>query len=237
MAKKKVMTQDELNDAIRKGEIEPDLPPPGQQRREVLAQRTDELAEEAEKMAADQNVFTVDPKAFGFDREIQRELRRKRKHHNYFHIEIPGWKIRYVDYVHNDGSAAWLAKYNGWIPVTREMLPPEQHHMCKSADGTIRVADVMAFAIPEDIYQDILDEEEEDRLKKEYGLESEVYMLADKYPGHMKFHSNLSGENEFISDLAGRFGKGPRGRAAAKTALNYLGNKMKDGYVPGIPNK
>jgi hypothetical protein len=236
-AKKVPMTQEELSKAVAEGKIQPDLPPPGHERKEVLAKRKDKLEQQAEEFANDTRTYAIDPSKLEEEREIQRELRRKRKRQSFFHIEIPGYVVRYVDYVHNEGGAAWTAKLNGWIPVTREMLPPEQHFMCRAADGTVRVADVMAFCIPEVIYQDILEEEEEDRLKKEYGLESEVYRLADKHEGKFKFHSNLSGENQFIDDVAGKFGKGPRSRAASKMALKHIGNKMKDGYVPGIPNR
>ena len=51
---------------------EPTLPPPGDERREVLAARTDVLEEEIDKKSKD--TFAVDPSKLEVDREVRYEL-------------------------------------------------------------------------------------------------------------------------------------------------------------------
>ena len=229
--KKKPMKAAEVEKALSTGELKPDLPPPGFKRNEVLAQRKDALEEEAEKFSEHMQISAIDPSALELDRDIQRAIYKDR-----FWLDIGDeWQVCYRDYVHNEGSQAWTARLDGWVPVTRDMLPKHEHFKCRE-DGTVRIGDVMAFCMPKAAFAEIEKKREQAALRAQYGLEAEAISLADKYPSQLKLHSDATGGNPYADAISSRADSLAR-RGAAKTALRHVGNKMKDGLINGLPLK
>jgi hypothetical protein len=206
-------------------QIEPNLPPPGYQRDELLAQRTDNLAQMAEK-GPDQVRLPAD--AFNVDREIRNDIE-----NDYMNIGAnhPYLKTCWVNYVNTNGQAVWKKKAQGWAVATNREFP-EAADLVK-ADNTIRVGDVLLMCIRIDQYLKIVKSEEDARLRQQYGLESEVHNIADKYPNVFK---NVSTDDNPTLDPRTQEIIDRRRRAGQNTAVNTIARQMKQpGGVPGIP--
>lgn len=228
--KKKPMKAQEVEEALSNGTIKPDLPPPGYKRDNVLAERKDALEQEMQEFSDHMQVAAIDPSALEPDRDIQRAIYKDR-----FWLDIGDeWQVCYRDWVHNEGSQAWLARIDGWVPVTKAMLPKHEHFKCRE-DGTVRIGDVMAFCMPKEKFKEVEYKRHQAALRAQFGLEAEAISLADKYAGKLKLHSDSLGGNPY-ADVA-RKGAEQKTAFAARTALKHVGNKMKDGLVNGIPLK
>lgn len=221
----KVAEQPNIVDSNRAAQIEPNLPPPGAARREELSRRSDALAEAAETQAPETGA--IPESAFEVDREIRDDIEK-----DYMNIGAnnPLYKTKWVNYVNVNGQMVWKAKAEGWQVATPDIFP-EGRDLAK-ADNTIRVGDVLLMYIRIDYYEKLRQAEEERRLRQQYGLESNVRELADKYPNVFKNVSTdenptLDPRTQEIID---------RRRGAQKAAINAIGNQMKSpGGVPGIP--
>lgn len=232
MSKKKTKTAAELDKEISEGIVIPELPPKGYKRTEELAKRTDQLEQESEELADKDQVYAMDSSALKPDRDIQRAI-----YQDDLYLDLgPEWKVCYKDYVHHNGSQAWKARRNGWIPVTADMLPKEERFKCKE-DGTVRIGDVMAFCMPLEKYREIERKRHEAMLMSQYGVEATAQDYADKYgQGVFKLHSNLTGENPYLEQAQQRAAY-VKSRSAAQTALRHIGNQMKQGPINGLPIK
>jgi hypothetical protein len=220
----KKIKKSDLNGDLANVDLTGDLPPAGYKRDEVLAKRQDDLEEQAEKESNKTGMQAIDPNKLEEDRDIQRVLHQKR---DPFHIDLgPEWKVCYKDYIHHNGSQAWYARNEGWIPVTRELLPKSEQYKCRE-DGTVRIGDVMAFCMPIDKFKEIEKERHQAMLRDQYGIEAAAYDYAEKHSDHLKFYSSFTGENPHMDTM--------QKRAARKMALGHIGNKMKQGPIKGIP--
>jgi hypothetical protein len=204
--------------------IEPSLPPPGYQRDELLAARTDTLAQAAEQGP---EKVGLPESAFDIDREIRNDIE-----NDYMNIGAnhPYLKTCWVTYVNVNGSAVWKKKSQGWSVATTTEFP-EAADISK-ADNTIRVGDVLLMCIRVDRYLSICQKEDEARRRQQYGLETDVRNIADKYPNVFK---NVSTDDNSTLDPRTQEIIN-RKRSAQNTAVNNIARQMKQpGGVPGIP--
>lgn len=227
MGKEKVIyDKEKLVESIRNGKTTPDLPEAGYKRDDVLAARKDELAEVAERLSENKFAIPEDSEALKEDREILDKL----VHKDYFHVDLkePGkYKTRFVNMISNRGSAFWMAKAEGWEVVKPEMVV-EYDQFKVSSENDIRVGDVILMYMPIEKYEKILEDRRKAQYMQQFGLEAPAVDLANKYSHAMKFYSNLQGENPYLNRM--------EKSAAQRTALQHVGNKMKSGYIPGLPN-
>lgn len=215
----------DLEKKIESGEMSLKDIPAGYKRDEVIAKKKDLAEEKGEKMT--ENVAKISDKHIKPEREIQHQIRR-----NFLDIRVPGCHVCWVNYVNQHGMAVWSARSDGWIVVTRDMVAPEDRDLCRE-DNTFKVGDVMAMCIPEEQYQ-----ENQGRLflKAQAELEgeftSELHELRKKSPKAFNIiDNNSTGAN------ASNIRNTMQHRAAQKMALGHIGNKMKQGTIPGIPIK
>lgn len=215
-----LFTAEELDARVRSGEISPNLPPPGSQRREILAQRADALAQKVEEISEDRGV--IPESAFVEDREIQNSIRK-----GFLDVDIgPLYVTKWVNYVNQHSYMVWAAKGEGWKVVTPDMVKDADRDLIKE-DNTLRVGDVICMYIRKDQHLLLERKREQVNLKRQYGIESELSDLAAKNPRALKIHNATEGK---YSDTIQK-------RAARRTAIQHLGNQMKRGPVPGIPIK
>ncbi len=220
MPKKKVYNKEQAAAAHKNV----DLPPAGYKRVEELAKRQDDLDKAAQEFTDNGGLAPINPKAFEEDRDIQRQI-----HKDYFHLHMKeGWVCRFVNFVSHRGASAWKARAEGWIPVSKDMVEDRDKWKFE-ADNTVRVGDVMAFAIPQEEF-DKIEKERADRLRmQEYGLESDIEDMVNKHPDTFKFHAGIQDGRQFRSQM--------QSRGASQTALQHLGNQMKKGPIKGLPIK
>lgn len=222
-SEKKPMDQEELSKKLSTGEVQVDLPEKGYKRDEVLAQRKDVLEQEIEEMAEKQHLGTLNPEMLKEDRAIQRRL-----HKDFLDLAIdPKYKLRFVNCQHHHASAYYQARADGWQVVSKDMVAKKDHWKF-GADNACRLADVVAMCIPMEHWEEIQKEQEEYHYRMQFGLEMQVYDMAEKYGDSIKFHSEATGGDPRIMDNLIK-------RSARKTAMQHLGNQMKRGPIPGLP--
>lgn len=211
------------------------LPPAGDARREELKKRTDTLEAQAEVQYA--NVGTINPDVLKPDREIQGHIAKS-------HLEVgtthPYLKVKWVNYVNQQGTMVWAAKADGWMVATTQDFP-EAAELVRE-DNTIRIGDVLLMCIRFDEYQKIQERDKKKRLRQQFGVEAEIHDLAARTnakEGKQVFANvqtpEFTGVNE--KTLQGMEANAARQSAARRTAAAHLGNKMKQGPLPGVPIK
>ena len=230
-----LFTEEELNQGVTDGTIQPNLPPAGYKREEELAIREDNLQEKAETI--NPNKEAVNPAAFKPDREIQGMIR---KDFLSIGVDHPLYKTKWVNYVNMHGTKVWEAKADGWV-VSTIVDFPEATHLNKE-DNTIRIGDVMLMHLRMDEYVLLMDREKTKRLRQQYGVEAEIHEIAAKHPSIFpNVHTESSGglpdkiqkrvESRALNAAAIR-------KAAQSTARHTLGNKLaQGGSIPGVPIK
>jgi len=217
-----------------KTEFDPSLPPAGYKRREELAKRTDHLEEEAEKKYA--NVGSIPQDSPVLDPEQNREIQDHiHKSHLDIGVDHPYLKTKWVNYVNQHGSMVWKEKADGWQVATVKDFP--EARVLVREDGTIRIGDVILMCIRLDEYLKLFEREKEKRLRQQYGIESDIHTLAEQYPNVFSdVHTDSSGGlPNRVMDIVEK--RAARRNAAARVVAKTLGNKMKEGPVPGIPIK
>ena len=211
------------------------LPPAGNARQEELKKRTDTLEAQAEVKYAD--VGKINPEVLKPDREIQGHIFKS-------HLEIgtthPYLKVKWVNYVNQQGTMVWSAKADGWTVATVADFP-EAKELVRE-DNTIRIGDVLLMSIRIDSYQQIAERDKNKRLRQQFGVEAEIHDLAARTnakEGKQVFTNvqtpEFTGVNE--KTLQGMEAGAARQSAARRTAATHLGNKMKQGTLPGVPIK
>ena len=216
-----IFTEEELQQAVSTGKVDPNLPPPGAERRNVLAERQDALEEQAE--IAFENVEAMDPKVLEPDREIQYEIE-----NDFMKINIgPAYVVKWV-YTGQNSQKVWQAKAEGWQIISPDMLVDKVDRMLVKEDNTLRVGDVVAMYIRKDKHFLLEQKRKMRQLRQQFGAEAELHELAGKNPKALKVR-NFDEDNPHASQI--------QARAARKTAMRHLGNKMKQGTIPGVPIK
>lgn len=208
------------------------LPPAGHTRDEELKKRTDALEEKAESQFVDRGAIPHDSSVLdpSQNREIQSHIR---KSHLEVGIDHPYLKVKWVNWKNLEGTKVWEAKADGWMVATSHEFP-EAKDMVRE-DGTIRIGDVMLMCIRMDEYLKLEQREKDKRLRQQYGIESEIRALAARNPSVFKeVHSSESGgiPDKYMSTMESN---ASRQADARRTVARHLGNKMKQGTVPGLP--
>lgn len=222
MSKKQPMKPVEAEAAIASGDIGFDLEPPGYKRDEQLAQRKDDLEQQAEEVSNEMEHFAVDPKALEKDREIQDFIAK-----DALDVEDPqpGYVYKWVPYVHSHGNAVFAAKAQGWEVVEGNM--PESLSL-RAVDGSRRVGDVLLMRIRMDYHLKLQMLEDKKRLTRMYGAEAALYEIQRKYP---ELFPDVDTELQPSPQLRSTTTR----RAARRVAAQAVGNRMKQGTIPGIP--
>lgn len=155
---------------------EPNLPPPGDERREVLAERTDTLAQEAETRAAVEERFAIDPKAFRIENEIAAHLDTLK-----VSGALPEFAYRWVNFISIGGIMVTRAQNDGWEVVRAEM--PEAIER-RDELGRRRLGDVILMRIPID--RKLFLDRRDIALARLQAESSEAALLemGEKYAGH-----------------------------------------------------
>jgi hypothetical protein len=215
-------------------EIDPSLPPPGSERNEILARRTDELEEAADALNAQSG--TIPEKFMQPDHNVQRDIRR-----GFLDIgsDHPFLKTKWVNCVNQHGSKVWEAKSQGWRVATVEDFPEAQD--MRKEDNTLRVADTILMCIRMDAHVRIQQQEDAKREAAQYGLEGSVHDMARRHSNVFRnvYSESTGGLPDNVSQRVSAISTArnlTRG-AAQRMAANQIGNRMKEGLIPGIPLK
>jgi len=210
------------------------LPPAGHARDEVLRERTDKLAEQAETQTPDTGRIPHDHDALNPERN--REIRYAISE-NYLEIGVnhPYLKTKWVNYVNLNGQKIWEAKADGWKVATIQDFP-EARDLARE-DNTIRVGDVILMCIRLDEHVKLMERERNKRLRQQYGIEAEIHDLASRNPNAFAGAvTPMIGTTGNPSPNVGRALASMEKRAnAVSTAARHLGNRMKQGTIPGVP--
>ena len=197
------------------------LPPPGDERREVLAERTDDLAEAAEAASEDRGRIRED--AFMVENELA-------QHFN--ELDLPGWPWdtwvpcwvqcsptwggRFINYKRTEG---WEVVSTGMtdVPIPKDLIFP---------DGTVRLGDVLLMRIRRDRY--IVNERRRRARQKaiESGITSEVDEMAARAGTRSVHTEDITGEK--LDQLARR-------SQAHHRATQQFDEMVRTGTVPGRP--
>jgi response regulator of citrate/malate metabolism len=195
--------------------------PAGYKRVEELSRRRDTLEEHVEEVAKD--IGSINPAVLEEDREIQRDIRK-----GYLDVDIgPLFVRKWVNFVNQHGNAVWQAKAEGWMTVSGDMVSGVDRDLIKE-DNTLRIGDTVLMYMRKDQHLLLERQNEQRRLKQQYGIEAQIQEIADKNPKAFVVHGDLN-----TSPHAQTIQK----RAAQRTAMRHIGNKMKRGTLPGVPIK
>jgi len=208
-----ILSQDEAN------KVEPDLPPPGYKRDELMAERKDALDEQIDKTLEDREVHAFDPSKLEKDREILSQLQ-----DNQLAISNrqPGFEYKWV-YFGQSGQMVWQAKADGWEVVSGQMTEAIEH---RAADNTRRIGDTLLMRTPEEHYKEIRAREEKKAADREKAITSNIKQLGDKYRNRgIIVHTGDEGEAIASSRRSGA-------RAVAQKQVDQM---IREGTVPGMP--
>ena len=213
------------------------LPPPGDERREVLAERTDDLQEKAETLADEQEVHKIDPKAMELDRELAQNWDPATMSIMNVSNKQPGWVYSWANATSQSGLQVMMKKYDGWMVVSGTDREAIEH---KTADGTRRIADVLLMKIPLEKKEQL---DRRDALKRERiqrGVAAELEAMGRKHRDKgLIVHTSEMSTNEGSSQRDKGFSRqtqtnDPRRRMVEKEATRVLGNMSKE-RIPGVP--
>jgi hypothetical protein len=211
-----IYSADELQKAIENNQVQPNLPPPGDERREVLAERQDNLEQQVE--AASENRGTIPPHMLEPDHNVQSALET-----DFLSIGInhPLYKTKWVNYVNVGGKMVWTAKAEGWKVATIDIFPDGAH--CRKEDGTIREVDVILMYMRHDHYLKMLRANEEKQRRRQFGIEAEMRDIAGRHPEAFTIHDGLPSQMETRMQSAANI----RRTGAMKTVANHMVNKSR----------
>lgn len=214
------------------------LPPAGDARRDELAKRTDALEQKAETQYADRGAIPHDHNALRPDRnrEIQDHIHKS-------HLEIgtdhPFYVVKWVNYRNQDGHMVWDAKSKGWQVATIKDFPEAQQMGLVREDNTLRVGDVMLMFIRKDEHLKIEQREKEKRLRQQFGVEAEIHNLAQRHSGIFAgaVTPELGTSGNMSQSSLKHLEKMEAKSAARRVAAQHIGNRMRQGPIPGLPIK
>ena len=216
------------------------LPPPGDERKEVLAERQDKLEEKAETLAHEQELHAIDPSAMEIEPELARGFDPATMSIMNVTNKQPGWVYSWQNHQSQSGLQVMMKKYDGWVVVSGNDPESVEH---KIADGTRRIADVLLMRIPEERKKAL---DARDRLKRERterGVASDLEHMGRKYrdKGLIVHTPEMSTDEASAHRNRGytnrqRNVSDPRQNMVVKEATRALGEKLRE-EVPGLPVK
>ena len=209
----------------------PELPPPGDERREVLRERQDTLEEAAQQIADDRGIGAIDPNAFKIDRELAQKFDVGRMSMLTVTNPQPGWEYAWANFVNQAGLQVIAKKALGWIVVSGADPECIEH---KGTDGTRRVGDVLLLKIPEAKKRQLDQRDAELRRLREASTASELEELGHKYRDKgLKVHTPQTGTSP-LAFTNQQVTADPRRQAVAKQAGDMLGDMVRQ-EIPGVP--
>jgi len=208
--------------------VKVDLPPAGAAREDELLRRIDALEQRLAEKSEDAG--QVPSRFLEPDREIQSAISK-----NYLDIgsDNPMYKTCWVNYVNINGKQVWDKKVDGWRVATVEDFPEAKD--MRREDNTIRVGDTLLMFIRIDDYVRLENKQADRRRKQQFGLDQAVHEIANNNPGVFKVQSGSMDSIE--PDLARTMESRATNAAARTVAAKHIGNRMKTGTIPGIPNR
>lgn len=206
--------------------VEPQLPPPGDERREVLAQRKDELEERAEKLAAEQELSRISPKALEPDNDIQARL-----HLLQVSNAQPGKVYCWVKCVAQTYTPTGVQRKlaDGWEVVCGNM--PEAIE-CRQADGTRRIGDVLLMRIDQARHERLQEKERYKRLAQEEGVAAGLLEKSAEL-ARAGYGENLVHVPENMDE--GMMEQIVKKSAARQLATKAIDGMLRQGRMPGVP--
>ena len=209
------------------------LPPPGDERREELAKRTDDLQEAGEKLADEQELYKVDPNAPAMqpDRELMNMFDPGTMSMLTVSNPQPGWRYAWANRVNQSGLQVMMKKYDGWQVVSG---PDKEYIEHKSADGTRCIADVLLMKLPEAQGKKLDQREAIRQDRQQRGVAAELEALGHKYRDKgIKVHTPNTGTSQhgFVKTEQTL---DPRRAAVVQEAGRQLG-EMSRTQIPGVP--
>lgn len=206
------------------------LPPAGDARREVLAQRTDALAEQAEVLEDKTGVHALDPGAFAIENEIA-------QHFN--EMEVPAAQSEYAykweqrDPLNKFGNRHFLRSHSlGWRKVFIDDPDAKGLEHCQGVDGSVIVGDTILMRIPRGRYIQLRREEYLQTRRQEQAFDGELQDRAAKYGVRTYDNDTLGSSNPgWDRQMESR----ARSAQAQRIALQQLDAQIREGTVPGRP--
>lgn len=200
--------------------VEPDLPPPGDERRETLSQRQDELDRKAEEQAAAEDRYAVDPSKLRVENEIvgQRDA-----------LDVTGRlpEYHYIWVLTSHSGRYVQSKLAKRYEVVRADMPEATE--LKQADGTRRLGDVLLMRIHRDLYRVELDQRERRRQAREQGVNARLLELKDKFAKH---GAVVHVDGEVPENILEAMQKNAQ---AKEISGRMMDNFIRQGRVPGMP--
>jgi len=215
------------------------LPPPGDERKEVLAERQDKLEEKAETLANEQELHAIDPSAMEIEPELARGFDPATMSIMNVTNKQPGWVYSWQNHQSQSGLQVMMKKYDGWIVVSGPDPEAIEH---KIADGTRRIADVLLMRIPEERKKALDARDQLKRERTEKGVAADLEHMGRKYRDRgLKVHTPEMSTEEGSRHRSRGFAESrqagdPRQNMVVKEATRALGEKMRE-EVPGLPIK
>lgn len=177
----------QLNEFGQPVQVSPNLPPPGDERREVLAERTDQLAQEIDQKS--NQTFAVDPAAMEPDNEILNEID---KGFLYPPSADPKFQYNWIQCRHPvdhpsrmvETKLAEKVKVNGkWIRPWKVVMGNDldAKGLRISAENTCVIGDVLLMRCRKDHYALLEMEKRRKTLERSYGTDSSLVDMALSY--------------------------------------------------------
>lgn len=198
-----------------------ELPPPGDERREVLRERTDELAEKIETNPVE--IERADPRAFRVENELA-------QHFNELEVSNSDPNYRYC-WVNSSlyGRFVKMKLAEGWEVVQGDMQEAVELKGM-GADTTRRLGDVILMRIQLDRYRRLQRASKARRESQNLAVEGSLRQTAEKYADRgVVLHTDLSTMNpQTLKTLNTR-------STAARVATQMTDQWLREGRMPGQP--
>ena len=203
------------------GKTQTTLPPAGDARREVLAERQDALDEQLEGVGDD--VGRIDPKALEVENELAQrfnELEVSNRDSGYMY----GWV-----YSGQQGRMIRLKITEGWEVVQGDMREAEEMKGI-GTDTTRRLGDVILMRIRKDRYVLLQRREAEKRVRQQEGVTSTLEEMGESLGKRgVVVHTDLKSMNpQMLKRMQNR-------AAARKIATGRVDQYIREGRMPGTP--
>lgn len=193
------------------------LPPPGDERREVLRERADDLAQAAEEAGAAGG--RIDPRAFEVDNEIANHID---------DLSVSGQRDEYVycwvNFTHNHGRMIRLKLSEGWEVVQGDD-PEAIEFKAVGADTTRRHGDVLLMKCRRDRYKLLQKREAAKRAAQQGAVTAQLEEMGQKAAPHgITVHSSMDTINPRVASRM-------MARQAGTRAVDQM---LRTGTVPGM---
>ena len=201
----------------------PDLPPPGDARRDELKRRTDTLDEQAETSSAAGEHYAADPKAFRVESELAQHFNELDVSH-----QDPAFAYCWVNSGHF-GRFIKMKSAQGWEVVQGDMSEAIELKGI-AADTTRRLGDVILMRLRKDRKLLFDRQERAHRRAVESGVTSTLEEMGEKYRGKgVIVHTDMPAANPRLLDT---MQKRAQARSIARQTTDQL---LREGRMPGVP--